>query len=76
MKLTETSSVGLVPFLGVHRVMLGDRDTSATYTGFALAGHFDLGDGTFLELTAGGGLVRMRGVPDWWAPIFGMRGGP
>lgn len=76
VKLAEASSLGLVPFLGVHRVLLGDRETSATYTGFALAGQFDLGQGQFLELTAGGGLVKMRGVPDWWAPIFGMRGGP
>lgn len=76
LKLDETSAVGLVPFLGVHRVMLGDRDISATYTGVALAGHFDVGNGQFLELTAGGGVVKMRGVPDWWAPIFGIRGGP
>lgn len=72
----DGSHLGVVPFFGVHRVMLGDRDVSATYTGLALAGQFDLGDGTFLEFTTGGGLVRMRGVPDWWAPIFGIRGGP
>jgi hypothetical protein len=68
--------VGVVPFLGAHRLILSDRTTTATYGGLALAGHFDVGGGEFLELTAGTGLVRMRGVEDWWAPIFGIRGGP
>ncbi|NMO15062.1 hypothetical protein HPC49_08275 [Pyxidicoccus fallax] len=73
----EGTVVGVVPFLGVHRLILTEQRTaSATYGGVALAGQFDLGGGEFLELTAGTGLVRMRGVEDWWVPIFGMRGSP
>lgn len=71
----DKTVVGLVPFIGVHRVIMSERSVSATYGGGALAGHFEL-DGEFLEVTAGTGLVRMRGVEDWWAPIFGVRGGP
>ncbi len=72
----DDTVLGVVPFLGVHRVVVADRSVSATYGGLALAGHFDLGGGEFVELTAGTGLVRMRGVEDWWAPIFGVRGSP
>ncbi|WP_164016627.1 hypothetical protein [Pyxidicoccus trucidator] len=72
----DDTVVGVVPFLGVHRVVIGDRTTTATYGGMALAGHFEFGDGEFLELTAGAGRVDMRGVEPWWAPIFGFRGGP
>lgn len=68
--------VGVVPFFGVHRLIISDRTASATYAGVALAGQFDMGGGEFVELTAGGGLVSMRGVDPWWAPIFGIRGGP
>lgn len=71
----DRTVVGVVPFIGVHRVIMSsERSVSATYGGMALAGHFEL-DGEFLELTAGTGVVHMRGVEDWWAPIFGFRGG-
>lgn len=73
---SEGTAVGIVPFLGVHRLVGTGRDVSATYAGAAIAGHFDIGDGQFLELSAGAGLVRMRGVPDWWVPLFGITGGP
>ncbi|MCP3140888.1 hypothetical protein [Pyxidicoccus xibeiensis] len=67
---------GVVPFIGVHRLIISDRTASATYAGVALAGQFEIGGGEFVELTAGAGRVDMRGVEPWWAPIFGIRGGP
>ncbi|QSQ27207.1 hypothetical protein JY651_20830 [Pyxidicoccus parkwayensis] len=72
----DDAVVGVVPFYGVHRLIVSDRNATATYGGLALTGHFDLGDGDFIELTTGGGLVRMRGVKPWWVPIFGIQGGP
>lgn len=72
----DDTVLGVVPFLGVHRLVISDRNASATYGGLALAGHFELGDGMFIELSAGAGRVDMRGVEPWWAPIFGIRGGP
>ncbi|MFP2912575.1 hypothetical protein ACLESD_47690 [Pyxidicoccus sp. 3LFB2] len=72
----DDTVVGVVPFLGVHQVIIGDQTTTATYGGMALAAHFELGNGEFLELTTGAGRVDMRGVEPWWAPIFGIRGGP
>jgi hypothetical protein len=72
----DDTVLGVVPFLGVHRLVISERTASATYGGLALAGHFELGDGEFIELTAGAGRVDMRGVEPWWAPIFGIRGGP
>lgn len=72
----DDAVVGVVPFFGVHRLVISERSESATYGGLALVGHFELGEGQFIELTSGAGLVRMRGVPPWWVPIFGIRGGP
>jgi hypothetical protein len=68
--------LGVVPFYGVHRLILGERTTTATYAGLALAAQFDLGNSEFLELTAGAGRVDSRDVEPWWAPIFGIRGSP
>ncbi len=72
----ESTSVGLVPFCGVHRVIGLGGDTVAVYYGLVLAGHFAVGDGEFLELTGGLGRVRMQGGPEWSVPLFGVRGGP
>lgn len=70
------TSVGLVPFCGVHRV-IGDRgDTSALYFGAVLAGHFSLGGGDALELSAGLGRVRMDNGPSWTVPLLGLSATP
>ncbi|NVJ21599.1 hypothetical protein HUW62_10265 [Myxococcus sp. AM011] len=70
------ATVGVVPFFGVHRLIVSERTVSATYSGLALAGHFAMEEGSFIELTAGAGHVKVRGVEGWWVPIFGLRGGP
>lgn len=71
-----STSVGLVPFCGVHRV-LGERGSaSALYFGAVIAGHFSLGVGDAVELSMGLGRVRMDRGPAWTVPLLGLSGTP
>ncbi len=71
----ENVSLGLVPFVGIHRVSSGDQSANALYFGGALALSLPLGAQTHLEVTGGFGHVKVRGSPGWTAPIMGLRGG-
>ncbi len=66
----ERVSVGVAPFLAVHRVWSGGNVASAAYFGAVVVAKVDQ-----LELTGGFGRVVMPGVASWGVPLLGVRGG-
>jgi len=72
----ERVCLGVVPFLGIHRVF-SDQGQRATpmYYGAALVVQLPLGKTDQLELSGGAGQVKAPGEQSWNAPILGARWG-
>ncbi|ADO72505.1 hypothetical protein [Stigmatella aurantiaca] len=68
-------ALGLVPFVGFHRVFSGEQSATASYYGAALAVQVPLDRLTRLEFSGGFGRAKTGGSDTWNAPIIGARWG-
>ncbi len=71
----EGISLGLVPFLGIHRVISGEESANALYFGGVVAISLPVSALDRVEVSGGFGHVKVRDAPGWIAPIMGVREG-
>jgi hypothetical protein len=71
----ERVCLGVVPFLGIHRVFSNEERSTPMYYGAALVVQLPLGKEDQLELSGGAGRIKASGEPGWNSPILGARWG-
>jgi hypothetical protein len=71
----ERVCLGVVPFLGIHRVFSNEERSTPMYYGAALVVQLPLGKVDQLELSGGAGRIKASGEPGWNSPILGARWG-
>lgn len=71
----ERVCLGVVPFLGIHRVFSQNELSTPLFYGAAAVVQLPLGKADQLELSGGAGRVQASGEQGWNSPILGARWG-
>lgn len=69
----ERVCLGLVPFLGIHRVFSQSERATPLFYGAAAVVQLPLGATDRFEMSGGAGRVKASGEQGWNSPIFGAR---